>query len=69
MKAYGNQLRVEDPKNRLQTFDSGISLMFEQQIVDARDQMYVHYVGVLKDTLKLDYGYVQSLIIFFRYDG
>ncbi len=42
MKAYGNHFRVEDPKNRLlQTFDNAIASMFEQQIVDVRDQMYV----------------------------
>jgi hypothetical protein len=39
--------------------------MFEQQTVNARDQMFVQYVGVLKDILKLDYGRVQSPIIIF----
>jgi hypothetical protein len=59
MKAYGNHFRVEDPKNRLlQTFDSGIVSMFEQQIVDVKDQMSIQYVGVLKDILKLDYGHL-----------
>ncbi len=67
MKTYGNHFRVEDPKSRLlQTFDSGIASMFKQKIVDARDQMFIQYVGVLKDILKLDYGHVQSPIIIFR---
>ncbi len=61
MKAYGNHFRVEVPKSRLlQTSDNGIASMFEQQIVDAKDQMSIKYVGVLKDILKLDYGHVQS---------
>jgi hypothetical protein len=69
MQAYGNHFRMEDPNNRLlQTFDSGIASMFEQQIVNARDQMSIHYVEVLKDILELDYGRVQSPIIIFRFD-
>jgi hypothetical protein len=49
MKAYGNHFRVDDPENKfLQTYDSGIASMFEQQIVDARE-MSIQYVGILKD--------------------
>jgi hypothetical protein len=56
MKAYGNHFRVEDQKSRLlQTFDNGIASMFKHQTVNARNQMLVQYVGVLKDKLKLDY--------------
>jgi hypothetical protein len=52
MKAYGTTLEWKDPQNRLlQTFDSWIASMFEQQIVDARDQMFIQYVGVLKDSI------------------
>jgi hypothetical protein len=55
MKTYGNHYRVEDPNNRLlQTFDSGIASVFEQQTIDARG-IFVQYVGVLKDILKLNY--------------
>jgi hypothetical protein len=67
MKAYGDHFRVEDPNSRLlQTSDTGIASMFEQQIVVVRDQMSVQYVGLLKDILKLDYGCVRSPIIIFR---
>jgi hypothetical protein len=51
MKAYGNHFRMDDPKNRfLQTYDSGIASMFEQQIVDARE-VFIQYVGFVKDIL------------------
>ncbi len=54
MKAYGNHFRVENPKNRqLQTFDNGIASMFEQQIVDARDQMFIQYVGGAKRHIEI----------------
>jgi hypothetical protein len=63
MKAYGNHFRVEDPKTRLlQTFDNGITSMFEHQTVDARNQMFVQYVGVLKDKLK-SYYVVYNLLL------
>jgi hypothetical protein len=38
MKTYGNHFRVEDSKKKLlQTYDSGITFVFEQQNVDARE--------------------------------
>ena len=39
--------------------------MFQVPSVDARD-VSVHYVGVLKDILKLDYGPTHSPIVLFR---
>jgi hypothetical protein len=68
MKTYGNHFRVDDPKNRfLQTHDSGIVSMFEQQIVDARN-VSIQYVGIVKDILKLDYGPVQTPIAILRFE-
>ncbi len=49
----------------MQTFDSGIVLVFEQQTIDARG-MFVQHVGVLKDILKLNYNQVQTPIVIFR---
>jgi hypothetical protein len=38
MKAYGNHFKVEDSKSKLlQTYDSGIANVFEQQTIDARE--------------------------------
>lgn len=39
--------------------------MFEQQTIDARG-MFVQYVRVLKDILKLNYRQVQTPILIFR---
>ncbi len=66
MEAYDNHFRVDDPKNMfLQTYDSGIALMFEQQTIDAR-KVFVQYVGFLKAILKLDYGPTQTPIVIFK---
>jgi hypothetical protein len=39
----------------MQTYDSGVASVFDVPTTDARD-VSVHYVGVLKDIFKLDYG-------------
>jgi hypothetical protein len=51
----------------LQTYDSGITSMFEQQIIDARE-VSIQYVGITKDILKLDYGPMQTPIMIFKCD-
>jgi len=54
MKTYGNQFRVEDSMSTLSsTYDSGIALIFDMPTIDTSD-VYVNYVGVLKDIFKLD---------------
>jgi hypothetical protein len=66
MKAYRNRSRVEDSKSGLlQTYDSGIASVFDVRIHDAAN-VYVNYVEVLKDILKLNYGPIHTLIIIFR---
>ncbi len=69
MKACGNHFRVDDPKNRfLQTYDSGIASMFEQQIVDARE-VSIQYVGIVKDILKRTIAQWKFLLWFSNVSG
>jgi hypothetical protein len=57
---------VEDSKNGLlQTYDSGIALVFDVPTHDATN-VFVNYVGVFKDILKLNYRPIHTLIIIFR---
>jgi hypothetical protein len=66
MKAYMNHFRVEDLKNNsIQTFDSGITSIFDMPTLDAID-LSLNFVGVLKDILKLDYGRLHTPIVIFR---
>jgi hypothetical protein len=54
--AFGNNFQVDDEATRImQTYDSGVASVFDVPTTDARD-VSVHYVGVLKDIFKLDYG-------------
>jgi hypothetical protein len=65
LKAYGNHYRVENSKiELLQTYDSEIALVFDVPIQDV--VIFVNYVGVLKDILKLEYGPLHTPIILFR---
>jgi hypothetical protein len=67
-KAFGNHFRVEDDSStRMLTYDSGVASVFQVPSADATD-VSVHYVEVLKDILKLDYGPVRTPIILFRYE-
>ena len=50
---------------RFQTYNCGVASVFQVPSVDARD-VSMHYVGVLKDILKLDYGPTHSPIVLFR---
>jgi hypothetical protein len=66
MKAYGNHFNVEDSKSRsLQTFDSGVTFMFDMPITDAFE-VSMNYVGIFKDIFKLDYNLVHTPVIIFR---
>jgi hypothetical protein len=70
MVTYSNHVRVKANPNRrlLQTYDSGIASIFEQQTFDVKI-FFVQYVGVLKDILKLDYGSVQTPIVISNVSG
>jgi hypothetical protein len=66
MKAFGNHFRVlDDTTNRMKTYDSGITSVFDVPTEDARN-VSVNYVGVLKDILKLDYGPMRTPVILLR---
>jgi hypothetical protein len=66
MKAFRNHFRVDDDtSSRLQTYDSGVASVFEVPAADFRD-VFVNYVGVVKDILKLDYGPLQTPVILLR---
>jgi hypothetical protein len=49
----------------MQTFDSGIALVFDMLTIDVRD-LSVNFVGVLKDIFKLDYGPLHTLVVIFK---
>jgi hypothetical protein len=51
----------------MQTFNSGVAYVFQVATPDASD-VSVHYVGVLKDILKLNYGQMRTPIMLFRYE-
>jgi hypothetical protein len=55
----------DDTANRLQTYDSGVALVFQVPGEDAED-VAANYVGVVKDILKLDYGHVHIPVILFQ---
>lgn len=66
MKAFGNHYRVEDSATAaMLTYDSGIASVFQVPTADALD-VDVHYVGVLKDILKLDYGPLHAPVVLLR---
>jgi hypothetical protein len=66
MKAFGNHFRVEDKASaRMQTYDSGIALVFKVPTANTRD-VSVNYVGVVKDILKLDYGPLSTPTVLLR---
>jgi hypothetical protein len=49
----------------MQTFGSGVAFVFQVPTPDASD-VSVHYVGVLKDILKLNYRLMRTPIMLFR---
>jgi hypothetical protein len=66
MMAYGNHFRVEDQhSSMLQTYDSGVASVFHMSSMGS-EEVTLNYVGVLKDMLKLNYGPLQTLVIFLR---
>lgn len=68
LKAFGNHNRVDDESTAaMLTYDSGIASVFQVPAADAND-VAVHYVGVLKDILKLDYGPLNNPVVLFRCD-
>ncbi len=66
MKAYGNHFKVEDSRScSLQKIDNGVAFVFDMPTVDVHE-VFVNYVGILKDIFKLDYGLVHNPMIIFR---
>jgi hypothetical protein len=54
---------VEDSKSVLSsTYDSGIASIFDMPTINTSD-VFVNYVGVLKDIFKLDYGPIHTLVV------
>ena len=67
MRAFGNHFRVEDSQSALmETYDSGVAVIFEMPTRDSQSEVSLNYVGVLQDILKLDYGPLRTPIILFR---
>ena len=66
MLSYGRHFYVDDGDTaRSQIYNCGVASVFQVPRVDAQD-VSVHYVGVLKDILKLDFGPTHSPIVLFR---
>jgi hypothetical protein len=57
---------MEDLQSALQTYDSGIASLFEMPTANSQSEVSLHYVGVLQDILKLDYGPLRTPVILFR---
>jgi len=68
MKAFGNHFRVNDVAScQLETYDCSVTCVFEVPAPNLQD-MLVHYVEVLKDILKLDYGSFINLVVLMRFE-
>lgn len=66
MKAYWNHFEVEDSRSySLQTFDSGVAYVFDMPTTNVFE-VFVNYVGILKNIFKLDYGLMHNHVIIFR---
>jgi hypothetical protein len=66
MKAYWNHFEVEDSRSySLQTFDSGVAYVFDMPTTNVFE-IFVNYVGILKNIFKLDYGLMHNHVIIFR---
>jgi hypothetical protein len=64
MKAFGKKFRIDDAASaELLTYD--IAFVFEVPTANWTE-VFVNYVGVLKDILKLDYGTLHTLVIILR---
>ncbi len=54
---------MENSKSVLSsTYDSGIASIFDMPTINTSD-VFVNYVGVLKDIFKLDYGPIHTLVV------
>jgi hypothetical protein len=66
MRAFRHHFRIDDEvANLMQTYNSGIASIFSVPTKDAKD-VSVNYIGVVKDTLKLNYGAVGNLVVLLR---
>jgi hypothetical protein len=50
----------------MQTYDNNVASVFQVSTINARN-VFVNYVGVVKDILKLDYGPLSIPIVFLKY--
>ena len=67
MRAFGNHFRVEDSQSALlQTYNSGVTSIFEMPTTNSQSEISLNYVGGLQDILKLDYGPLQTPVILFQ---
>ena len=67
MRAFGNHFWFVDLQSVvMQTYDSGIAVIFEMPTSDSQFEVSLNYIGVLQDILRLDYGPLRTPIIFFR---
>ena len=61
--AFGNHFRVDDSNiTKLKSYNSGVASVFELPTENVGNES-IHYVGVLKDILLLDYGGLNMQII------
>jgi hypothetical protein len=71
IKSYGNHFCVNDSSTiSTMTYNSGMATFFSHSNDDGNQHSsrQLHYVGVLKEILELDYGVVSTPIILFRCD-
>ncbi len=68
LKAYGNHFQVSDCNTEgMVSFDCGVASIFDQWQAHMGDEhASIHYVGVLKDILRLDYGPISTPNILMR---
>ncbi len=70
-RAYGNHFRVleDNHANTMATYDFGVALVFQQEQVSKEGTTLgpIHYVGILKNIIVLDYGLVSQPIVLFKF--
>ncbi|KAL3699528.1 hypothetical protein R1sor_017550 [Riccia sorocarpa] len=67
MKAYGNHFRVEQPGSiGYKTYDCGVATLAIEDDGHHR-KGFIAYVGVVKEILELNYGFMETPIVLFNY--
>jgi hypothetical protein len=66
MKAFGNHFWMEDEASTLMlSYNSNVASVFQVSTTDARD-VFINYIKVVKDILKLDYGLLFTSIVLLK---